>query len=118
MEFTDYIFTLLNNETELAMLFLLFLAFYYFAFYRKLSFNVFDALTIELISNAGAALGVCVMFVYGSPDKKYLFSFVTCEIALFAAIFLVRHFANKSITVNDSIGSGIAVTKTQEDYLR
>ncbi len=118
MEFTDYIFTLLNNETELAVIFLLFLAFYYFAFYRKLSFNIFDAFTIELISNAGAALGVYVMFVYGSPDKKYLFSFVTCEIALFAAIFLIRHFANKSTTVNASIGSGIAVTKTQEGYLR
>ena len=118
MDFTDYIFTLLNNETKLAVLFLLFLAFYYFAFYRKLSFNIFDAFTIEMISSAGAALGVYVMFVYGSPDKKYLFSFLTCEIALFAAIFLVRHFANRYLTVNNSIGSGIILTKTQEDYLR
>jgi hypothetical protein len=118
MEFTDYIFTLLNNETKLAVLFLLFLAFYYFAFYRKLSFNIFDAFTIEMISSAGAALGVYVMFIYGSPDKKYLFSFITCEVALFAAIFLVRHFANKYSAVNALIGSGIALTKTQEDYLR
>ena len=118
MDFTDFAITVLNNEVTFAVLFMLFALFYYFAFYRRLSFNVFDAFTIEMISSAGAALSVYIMFVYGSPDKKYLFSFFTCEMALYAAIFLVKYISVKFGAVRASVGSGLVLTQIKEEYLR
>ncbi len=118
MDFADYALTLLDHQAILTIVFLLLLAFYYFAFYRKLSFNIFDSFTVELISSAGAALGVYVLFVYGNTDKKYLFSFLTCEIALFAAIYLIRYISLNRAAVKASVGSGINLTQKQEEYLK
>ncbi len=119
MDFADFAFTVLNNEVLFALLFLVFAIFYYFTFYRRLSFNVFDAFTVEMISSAGAALSVYIIFVYGSPDKKYLFSFLTCEIALYTAIFLVKWIATTYASPAPLIGSvGLTLTEAKRDYLR
>ena len=118
MEFSDFVLSVLEHQSALAVIFMLFVVLYYFAFYRKLSFNVFDAFTVEMISSAGAALGVYVMFVYGAPDKKYLFSFLTCELALYAAIFLFRYIGLHNRSVKASAGSGIQLSQTQQDYLQ
>ncbi len=118
MQFTDFAFTVLNNEASLTVMFILFALFYYFAFYRKLSFNIFDAFTVEMIGSAGAALSVYILFVYGSPDKKFLFSFITCEIALYAAIFLVKYLSVTYRKTNPSAETEISLTPVKEEQLR
>ena len=118
MDFTDYVLNLLDHQTLLTIVFLLFLIFYYFAFYRKLSYNIIDSFTVEMVSSAGAALGVYVMFVYGNPDKKFLFSFLSCEAALYTALFLVRSISLSRPSVKASVGSGIVLSQIKQDYLQ
>lgn len=118
MQFTDFAFTVLNNEVSLTVMFIVFALFYYFAFYRKLSFNIFDAFTVEMIGSAGAALSVYVLFVYGSPDKKFLFSFITCEIALYAAIFFVKFLSITYGKTKSSVEKEILLTPIKEEQLR
>lgn len=95
MELAQFAVIVLDNFLLYIIVFVLFFLLYRFFFLRNTLVNIIDSFLIEAITSAGSATTIFVMWYNNSIQDKFLFSFITTEIAIFLGINFFFLFKKK-----------------------
>lgn len=107
MELGQFAVIVLDNFLLYIIVFVLFFLLYRFFFLRNTLVNIIDSFLIEAITSAGSATTIFVMWYNNSIQDKFIFSFITTEIAIFLGINFFFLFKKKQarqlepLTFND-----------------
>ena len=95
MELGQFAVIVLDNFLLYIIVFVLFFLLYRFFFLRNTLVNIIDSFLIEAITSAGSATTIFVMWYNNSIQDKFIFSFITTEIAIFLGINFFFLFKKK-----------------------
>lgn len=93
MELAQFAQVVIDNIVLYIFVFISFFLLYRFLFLKNTFVNVIDSFLIEGITSAGSATTIFVMWYNNSIQDKFLFSFITTELAIFLGInffFLIK----------------------------
>ncbi|WKL45993.1 hypothetical protein Q1W71_13600 [Flavobacterium pectinovorum] len=103
MELAQFAQIVLDDFVLYIIVFIAFFLLYRFFFLKNTFVNIIDSFLIEAITSAGSATTIFVMWYNNSIQNKFLFSFITTELAIFLGINFFFIFKKKTTTKTQSL---------------